>query len=59
MDFIKGLPKSIGKSIVLVVVDGLAKYAQFISLSHPNISVIVTQLFLANVYKLHSVFAIL
>ena len=29
MDFITGLPKSEGKSVIMVVVDKLTKYAQF------------------------------
>jgi hypothetical protein len=33
MDFIEGLPKLGTKDVILVVVDRLAKYAQFIALS--------------------------
>ena len=34
MDFIIGLPKSKGKSIIMVVVDRITKYAHFCVLSH-------------------------
>ena len=35
MDFITGLPKSEEKSVIMVVVDRLTKYAHFFALSHP------------------------
>ena len=35
MDFITGLPKSEGKSVIMVVVDRLNKYAHFCAQSHP------------------------
>jgi hypothetical protein len=35
MDFIMGLPKSDNKSIIMVVVDLLSKYAHFCALQHP------------------------
>lgn len=53
VDFIKGLPKSEGKEVILVVVDRITKYAYFILLSHPLIAPQVANSFLANVYKLH------
>jgi len=53
MDFIEGLPKSNGKSIILVVVDRLSKYAHFGSLAHPYKATIVEQLFLDTIFKLH------
>ena len=35
MDFIAGLTKSEGKSVIMVLVDRLTKYAHFCALSHP------------------------
>jgi hypothetical protein len=35
MDFIVGLPKSGNKSVILLVVDRLSKYAHLYSLQHP------------------------
>ena len=35
MDFIGGLPKAGNKSVIMVVVDRLSKYAQFCALQHP------------------------
>ena len=55
LDFIKGLPKSEGKKVILVVVDRLSKYAHFLALSHSFSALSVAQIFVNNIYKLHGV----
>ena len=53
MDFIEGLPKSEGYSVILVVVDRLTKFAHFIPVKHPYSAASIAQLFMDNVVKLH------
>jgi hypothetical protein len=48
MDFIEGLPKSEGYSVILVVVDRLTKFAHFLPVKHPY-----TAVFLDNIVKMH------
>jgi hypothetical protein len=52
MDFIVGLPKSRNKSIIMVVVDRISKYAHF-CLQHPFTTSVVAQIFMDQVFKLH------
>ena len=53
MDFIMGLPKSEGKSVIMVVVDRLTKYAHFCALSIPfKVSIVATAI-MATIQKLH------
>jgi hypothetical protein len=53
MDFIRGLPKSEGKSVITVIVDRLTKYAHFCALFHPFKSSIVATAFMETIKKLH------
>jgi hypothetical protein len=53
MYFITGLPKSEGKSAIMVVVDRLTKYAHFCALSHPFKASTIATPFMDIVQKLH------
>ena len=53
MDFVEVLPKSKGYSVILVVVDRLAKFAHFISMKYPYTTVTVAHLFMDHIVKLH------
>jgi hypothetical protein len=55
MDFITGLPKSEGKSVILVIIDRLTKYTHFFALSHPFKDSIVSTTFMETVQKLHGI----
>jgi IS30 family transposase len=53
IDFITGLPKSEGKSVIMVIVDRLTKYTHFCALSHPFKASTVATAFMETVQKLH------
>jgi hypothetical protein len=53
MYFIVGLPKLGNKSIIMVVVDHLSKYAHLCALQHPFTTSTVAQRFMDHVLKLH------
>jgi hypothetical protein len=53
MNFIVGLPKLSNKSIIMVVVDRLSKYAHFCALQHAFTTSTVAQIFMDRVFKLH------
>jgi hypothetical protein len=46
MDFIEGLPKLEGCSVILVVVDWLTKYAHFLPIKHPILLLQLLRFFL-------------
>jgi hypothetical protein len=53
MDFIVGLPKSGNKSVIMVVVDHLSKYAHLCSLQRPFTASTMAQIFMDHIFKLH------
>jgi hypothetical protein len=53
MDFITGLQTYEGKSVIMVIVDRLTKYAHFCALSHPFKSNTVATAFMEIVQNLH------
>lgn len=48
-----GLPKSLGREVIMVVVDRLSKYAHFVGLHHPFSASTMGLAFLNNIFKLH------
>ncbi|XP_068653843.1 uncharacterized protein [Aristolochia californica] len=55
MDFIDGLPPSLGKSVNFVVVDRFSKYENFLPRAHLYTAVHVAQLFMDYIVRLHGV----
>jgi hypothetical protein len=53
IDFIVGLSKSSNKSIIMVVVGRLSKFAHLCSLQHSFTTSTVAQFFMDNMFKLH------
>ena len=53
MDFITCLPNSEGKSVIMVVVDILTKYAHFCALTRPFKASTIATAFMETVQKLH------
>ena len=55
MDFIVGLPKAGNNYVIMVVVYRLSKYAHFCDLPHPFRPVLVAQVFMDQIFKLHGI----
>nr|GEU49340.1 putative mitochondrial protein [Tanacetum cinerariifolium] len=55
MDFINGLPKSEGFTVILVVVDRISKYDHFVPLRHPYTSSTMAAIFMREVIRLDGV----
>ncbi len=53
MDFIEGLLKSNGHTVILVVVDRMYKFAHFLTMKHPYTASTVAKLFLDRVVSIH------
>ena len=53
MEFVEGLPKSKGKSVIFVVVDRMTKYGHFLPSAHPYTTETVAQLFFEKIFQLH------
>ena len=53
LDFIEGLPRVHGKTVILTVVDRFSKHAHFIALSHPYTATSVTKAFFKAIVHLH------
>ena len=53
MDFITGLPKFEGKSVIMVLVDRINNYAHFCALSHPFKASTFATTFMDTIKKLH------
>jgi hypothetical protein len=53
MDFVEGLPKVHGKTVILSVVDRFSKFAHFIPLAHPYTAETVARAFFVDIVRLH------
>ncbi|WVZ49383.1 hypothetical protein U9M48_000750 [Paspalum notatum var. saurae] len=59
MDFVEGLPRVNGKTVILTVVDRFSKFAHFIPLAHPYTAMTVARAFFAEIVRLHGIPALI
>jgi hypothetical protein len=55
IDFIEGLSKIHGKSVILIVVDWFSKYTDFLPLGNAYMTTTITHFFFDTVVKLHGI----
>ncbi|WVZ49241.1 hypothetical protein U9M48_000615 [Paspalum notatum var. saurae] len=55
MDFVEGLPRVNGKTVILTVVDRFSKFAHFIALVHPYTATTVARAFFSEIVRLHGI----
>jgi protoheme ferro-lyase len=55
MNFVEGLPRVHGKSVILTIVDRFSKYTHFIALSHPYTAATIARAFFEAVVSLHGI----
>ena len=55
MDFIQGLPKYGGKTVILVLVDQVSKYHHFCALIPPYTTSSIAQIFMHKIFLLHGI----
>jgi len=55
MDFIEGLPTSVGFNCILVIVDKFSKCSHFLKLKHPFSALQIAQQYMENIYRSYMV----
>lgn len=53
MNFVEGLPRSLGFNAIMVVVDRLTKYSHFVALKHPFSAFDIEVVFVQEIIRLH------
>ncbi|WVZ84215.1 LOW QUALITY PROTEIN: hypothetical protein U9M48_031269 [Paspalum notatum var. saurae] len=55
MDFVEGLPRVHGKTVILTMVDRFSKFAHIIPLAHPYTATTVARAFFTEIVRLHGI----